>query len=124
MDEHVIAFIGALRTAGVRVSVSESLDALNALPEAGIGERTTLRHTLRTTLIKDQGDRPTFERLFDAYFTGVGGALIQLDDTGLTAEDRERIQSALQTTLSQTDSPTLQLLFEALVNGLPGGLAV
>jgi uncharacterized protein with von Willebrand factor type A (vWA) domain len=57
-----------LRSHQLRVSPAESIDALRALKQVGIGERGVVRDTLRATLIKNQEDTETFDRLFDLYF--------------------------------------------------------
>lgn len=49
MDQRIAECIAALRAAGVRVSMAESLDALRAAEQAGIGERALLcRYTPAT----------------------------------------------------------------------------
>ncbi len=68
MDTIINDFVQVLRHHGVRVSPAESLDALNALGQVGIGERGVARDTLRTTLVKNLDDIETFDRLFDVYF--------------------------------------------------------
>ncbi|MGH8012212.1 MAG: VWA domain-containing protein, partial [Candidatus Binataceae bacterium] len=60
-------FIAELRTAGVRISVAESLDAMRAVSAAGL-ERTRMREALAATLIKDEADRAVFERVFAHWF--------------------------------------------------------
>jgi uncharacterized protein len=69
MDTVVNGFVGVLRDHHLRVSPAESIDALNALKHTGLGERETVKDTLRATLIKNQDDAGTFDRLFDVYFT-------------------------------------------------------
>ena len=59
MRERILAFVHTLRAAGVRVSVTETLDAVRAVAVAGV-ERDVLREALATTVVKDEGDRPTF----------------------------------------------------------------
>jgi uncharacterized protein len=118
MDNHVLTFVNALRTAGVRVSLAESIDALRALLEAGVDDRAVLRDTLRATLIKESADRPTFERLFDAYFSAAGAPLIQTGSSdALATVDLARLHTTLDATMARIDSPTLARLFEAMVAG-------
>jgi uncharacterized protein with von Willebrand factor type A (vWA) domain len=69
MDTVVNGFVGVLRDHHLRVSPAESIDALNALKHTGLGERETVKDTLRATLIKNQDDAGTFDRLFDFYFS-------------------------------------------------------
>jgi uncharacterized protein with von Willebrand factor type A (vWA) domain len=67
MKQQLLGFFDALRQAGLRPSLSESLDAAAALARAGI-ERPVMREVLAATLIKDHADRPTFDAVFDRYF--------------------------------------------------------
>jgi uncharacterized protein with von Willebrand factor type A (vWA) domain len=69
MDTVVNDFVQVLRRHQVRVSPAESLDALHALEQTGLGERGVVRDTLRTTLVKNSEDIETFDRLFDLYFS-------------------------------------------------------
>ncbi len=59
----LLDFIAELRTAGVRISIAESLDAMHAVAAAGI-ERVPMREALAAALIKDEADRPTFDEIF------------------------------------------------------------
>jgi uncharacterized protein len=68
MRDAILGFIVRLREAGVRISVAESLDAANAVAAAGL-ERVRMREALAATLIKDEADRPAFDREFDLYFS-------------------------------------------------------
>jgi uncharacterized protein with von Willebrand factor type A (vWA) domain len=60
-------FVGALRQAGITVSVAESLDAMGAVAAVGV-ERERLREALAATLVKDERDRGTFDATFERYF--------------------------------------------------------
>ena len=70
MREALLGFIARLREAGVRISVAESLDAAQAVAAAGL-DRIRLREALAATLVKDEADRPAFDREFDLYFPRV-----------------------------------------------------
>src|SRR5579871_682462 len=67
MRARVLGLIRALRARGIAVSVAESLVAMEAVAAAGI-ERPVLREALATALVKDEADRPVFDRLFDEAF--------------------------------------------------------
>jgi uncharacterized protein with von Willebrand factor type A (vWA) domain len=62
-------FVRLLRLRGVRVSVTEALDAMRAVaaPDC-LADRGTLRCVLRVALIKDRRDQEVFDELFDRYF--------------------------------------------------------
>jgi uncharacterized protein len=68
MREAILGFIARLREAGVRISVAESLDAAQAVAASGL-ERVRMREALAAALIKDEADRPAFDREFDLYFS-------------------------------------------------------
>jgi uncharacterized protein len=62
-------FVRLLRLRGVRVSVSEALDAMRAAAQNGsLQDRETLRCVLRVALVKDRRDEEPFDELFDRYF--------------------------------------------------------
>jgi uncharacterized protein len=63
----LLEFAQTLRLNGLPVSVAETIDAVTAVAAAGV-ERETLRETLAATLVKDEDERPTFDRLFDLAF--------------------------------------------------------
>ena len=67
LREQLVRFIAALRTAGVRISVAESIDAMNAVAAAGI-ERARMHEALAAALIKDEADRAIFDESFSRFF--------------------------------------------------------
>ena len=68
-----IAFLEALRGAGLPVSLAEDLDAIAALGELGWGERSVIHDAYAATLVKRRAQRPTFDTLFDLYFPRLVG---------------------------------------------------
>lgn len=69
MDAVINDFVQVLRSHQLRVSPAESIDALHALEQTGLRERGVVKDTLRATLIKNQEDESTFNRLFELYFS-------------------------------------------------------
>src|SRR5882762_10082450 len=67
LREQLVRFIAALRSAGIRISVAESIDAMNAVAAAGI-ERTRMHEALAAALIKDEADREIFDESFSRFF--------------------------------------------------------
>ncbi len=102
-----IAFLEALRGAGVPVSLAEDLDAIAAFSVLDWGDRDAIKQGYAATLLKRQSQRPTFETLFDLYFprlvgdgvgTEAGGAAPSAGDTGAALEEvRARLADALTT---------------------------
>ena len=69
MERSLHRFVRLLRLRGVRVSVTEALDAMRAAAQPGaLDDRETLRCALRMALIKDRRDEEPFDELFDRYF--------------------------------------------------------
>ena len=67
LREQLGKFIAELRVAGIRVSVAESIDAMNAVVAAGL-ERIRMREALAAALIKDEADRASFDEVFERFF--------------------------------------------------------
>ena len=80
-DRH-IAFLEALRAAGLPVSLAEDLDAVAALRALEWDRREVVRAGYAATLVKKQSQRPTFDALFDVYFPRMVG-------DGVAAGERE-----------------------------------
>jgi uncharacterized protein with von Willebrand factor type A (vWA) domain len=67
LRDQLVNFIGSLREAGVRISVAESIDAMNAVAVAGL-ERARMHEALAAALIKDEADRTIFDESFNRFF--------------------------------------------------------
>ena len=67
LRDQIVTFIGALRDGGVRISVAESIDAVNAVAVVGL-ERERMREGLAAALIKDEADRAVFDESFERFF--------------------------------------------------------
>lgn len=67
LRDELLRFVTQLRGAGVRISIAETLDAMNAISAAGL-ERAPMREALAATLIKDEDDRHIFDELFATFF--------------------------------------------------------
>lgn len=69
MERIVTRFVAALRENGIRVSPGESLDAVQALALARMDGRKASRLLLRLTLVKNVNDIPTFNAVFNHFFS-------------------------------------------------------
>ena len=67
LRDQLVNFIAALRDAGVRISVAESIDAMNAVAAVGL-ERARMHEALAASLIKDEADRAIFDESFNRFF--------------------------------------------------------
>jgi hypothetical protein len=68
MDHVLQNFIAILRDSGVPVSVSETLDAAQALEIVGYVDRKVLKDSLGSCLAKSAHERDLFDTCFDRYF--------------------------------------------------------
>lgn len=114
MDQRIVEFIAGLRAAGVRVSLAESADAFRAIEQMGVSDRDLFRSALRTTLIKDSVDVPSFEKLFPLYF-GSGGPPLMNPDEELSSEDMQRLKEAMRDVLGDDDK--MRQLMRYLLEG-------
>ncbi len=118
MDNRVVEFIAALRAAGVRVSIAESIDALRAMEQSGVTDRDLFRSALQTTLVKEQFDTGEFRRLFEMYFGGNPPPLQQTGN-GMSPEEQAQMQQMLEEMLRTMTPEQLRQLFAAMMNGQP-----
>ena len=65
---NIIEFIDILRTAGIRVGNSESIDAINALNHVDLLSREEVRAALSACLAKSEDDKKVFSEAFDRFF--------------------------------------------------------
>jgi uncharacterized protein len=77
MDAKIVEFTTLLRTNGLRVSMSEHLDAFRAIAELGVEDRESFKDALRAAMVKRSIDVPVYDDLFDLYFSGLGEAIHQ-----------------------------------------------
>ncbi|MFB3924784.1 MAG: VWA domain-containing protein [Syntrophales bacterium] len=69
MDHTLREFIRALRNAGIRVSVSESIDAINAVKLIGYAGKEDLKNSLSASLAKTIREKEEFDACFDRFFS-------------------------------------------------------
>jgi uncharacterized protein with von Willebrand factor type A (vWA) domain len=113
LDRH-IAFVEALRAAGLPVSLSEGLDAVHAIADLGLADRETLRAAYAATLVKRQPHRPGFDQVFDLYFPALMGDGVD-SPGGRAASAGER---SVETTADADGPEQLAEFREALTDAL------
>ncbi|HUI27161.1 MAG TPA: VWA domain-containing protein, partial [Candidatus Kryptonia bacterium] len=104
MDDKIIEFTALLRQNGLRVSMSEHMDAFHALERLGIADRALFKDMLRATMVKRSVDMAPYDELFDLYFTGLGEII---------KNSTEATQGAMNLSDAQ-----LQQLMDQLANAL------
>lgn len=126
MQDQIIEFANVLRRNGVRVSLSENIDAFRAIDLLGIEDPSQFRAALRTTLVKRTVDLRPFDELFDCFFLGLGQSLNQADQRlmeqlGLSPQEFQKLLERIERFLNQLEGE-LSDLTRALLSGNKGEL--
>ena len=125
MIDLLAGFIQELRAAGLPVSLTENLDAMEAVQHIPIEDREAFKFALAATLVKNNAHWRSFETVFEVYFS-LRGPQYQLKDDA----DADELWRAVQDQLQQgegrgaaggmeslTPEELAQLLYQALMNG-------
>ncbi|MAK53620.1 MAG: hypothetical protein CL415_06680 [Acidimicrobiaceae bacterium] len=122
MLELLNGFIVELRSAGLPVSLTENLDAVEAVKHIPIEDRETFKYALAGTLVKNHSHWRAFETVFEVYFS-LRGAEYQLvdgewesDDTATQEENQQEGQAQGQGGSQEglTQEQLAEMLFQAL----------
>jgi uncharacterized protein with von Willebrand factor type A (vWA) domain len=110
MEASIHRFVRLLRISGMRVSVSEALDAMRGASQPGVlVKRATLRAALRAALVKDRRDSATFDDVFEKFFSLVKiGPVEDADGHGHSHDDLSDTGELDSFTLSEEPGPTPQ----------------
>ncbi len=114
MDQRMVEFIRALRAAGVRISISESQDAMFGVNEIGIINLDHFKDTMKATLVKEHRDQPTFDYFFPLFFNNNQPPMQDIMDN-LTPEQQQMLQQALQSLMGDMDA--LRDMLQQLLDG-------
>ena len=114
MDKRIVEFIRAMRASGVRVSLAEAQDALQAIDMTGSTSREVFREVLRTTLVKDRKNHREFDYFFPLFFAANKPPMENIPDN-LSGEDQQKLKDALQSLMG--DMQALQQLMRQLMEG-------
>lgn len=123
-------FVVELRNAGLPVSLTENLDAMEAVQHIPLEDRDAFKYALGATLIKNHAHWRSFETVFEVYFSLRGPEYKISDGDGDSAIDemwREMQEMAQQGDGkgqggmdSMTPEEIAQMLMQALMNGDQG----
>jgi uncharacterized protein with von Willebrand factor type A (vWA) domain len=121
MDAKIVDFTALLRANGLRVSMSEHLDAFRALIELGVADRQVFKDALRATMVKRAVDLPVYDDLFELYFAGVGEVIRQsasglMESMRLDEQQFQALMEQLQALLEQLDIELSELAQALLQN--------
>ncbi len=84
VSEPLRQFLQAARSAGIRVSAAEGIDAARAVQVVGYTDRTVLKDTLGLVLAKTPDEKHLFDECFDLYFKR--DALTQEDEASINPQ--------------------------------------
>src|SRR2546423_3557247 len=85
MIDLMAGFIQELRAAGLPVSLTENLDAMEAVRHIPIDDREAFKYALAATLVKSNAHWKAFETVFEVYFS-LRGAQFEIDPDELDAD--------------------------------------
>ena len=86
MLDVLTGFVGELRAAGLPVSLTESIDAAEAVHHIPLEDRDALKYALAATLVKSSTHWKAFETAFEVYFS-MRGPQYDIDDEMADAGD-------------------------------------
>ena len=99
MLDLLAGFVGELRGAGLPVSLTENVDAMEAVRHVPLDDRAALRAAMAATMVKRPEHRPAFDAVFDTYFAlapsldaAADFDLAALLDEALRSGDAEAVQ--------------------------------
>ncbi|MBI1844082.1 MAG: VWA domain-containing protein [Actinobacteria bacterium] len=122
MLELLAGFIQELRRAGLPVSLTENLDAMEAVKHIPIEDREAFKYTLAATLVKNSSHWRAFETVFEVYFALRGEEYeIARDEAEMGAlrdlEGGQKPQSAGGGAMEAlTPEELAEMLYQALLN--------
>ncbi len=122
--ETLSGFVKELRTAGIPVSLTENLDAVEAIRHIPLEDRDAFKYALAATLVKNNGHWKTFETVFEVYFSLRGREYRLVEGTGDEVGE-EMISDLLGPRTGDsggsaeglTPEQLAEMLFKALMNG-------
>ena len=130
MLELLNGFVVELRNAGLPVSLTENLDAMEAVQHIQLEDREAFKYALGATLIKNHAHWRSFETVFEVYFSlrgpeykiGDGDDDTDIDDMWRELQDAQQQgegkgQGGMD---GMTPEEIAQMLMQALMNGDQG----
>ncbi len=133
LSELLAGFIQELREAGLPVSLTENLDAMEAIKHIPLEDREAFKFALAATLVKNSAHWKAFETVFEVYFS-YRGPEYELDPDSDLAQAIDELMEQLQGDQgdegqqqggggamdAMTPEEIAQMLMKALQNGDQG----
>ena len=117
-------FIQELRNAGLPVSLTENLDAMEAVRHIPMEDRDAFKYALAATLVKSNAHWRAFETVFEVYFSVRTGGAVEGEGDGDVDPDLEKLleqmmgerQSGGGGMENMTPEQLAEMLYRALMN--------
>jgi uncharacterized protein len=130
MIDLLAGFIRELRTAGLPVSLTENLDAMEAVKHIPLEDREAFKYALAATLVKSNAHWKAFETVFEVYFSlrGPEYSLADADADGdgeLSDDELQQLLAAMKGDRpagqgggmeGMTPEELAEMLYKALMN--------
>ena len=131
MLDLLAGFVVELRNAGIPVSLTENLDAMEAIQHIPIEDREAFKYALGATMVKNNSHWRAFETVFEVYFSlrGPEYKIVEGDDSDIDEmwremqEQQRRARVAVRAAAgmeSLTPEEMMNLLMKALMHGDQG----
>ena len=126
MLDLMAGFITELRAAGLPVSLTENLDAMEAITHIPLEDRETFKYALGATLVKNASHWRSFETVFEVYFSLRGpqyavGKLDEADEFSRDMQDEAKLRGDQKGAGGSMDGMTpeemMAMVYQALMNG-------
>jgi len=115
MEKQISNFIRALRSADVRVSTGEALDAARTVAMIGYDDRALMKDSLACVLAKSESEKQIHDRLFELYFSSApAGSAVQSAGTENEGEPTEDPKDAAERLSQLTQQGNEQALATAI----------
>jgi uncharacterized protein len=95
LTELLSGFIAELRSAGLPVSLTENLDAMQAVQHIPLDDREAFKYALGATLVKNAAHWRVFETVFEVYFSLRGHEYALTDDQADLLPDLDELLGEL-----------------------------
>ena len=118
-------FIGDLRESGLPVSLTENLDAMEAIAHIPLEDRDAFKYALGATLVKNHAHWRAFEVVFEVYFSLRGPEYDFEWSHDLNGKENQTVEANQENqgsgtgggATSLTSEDLSEMLFRALLNG-------